>query len=193
MLECYQIYLLGFWGLFNLPLEKVMVARMALIIWILESKLAMWLYEQPHTSMLFQHPRMQELLKSLNVYRCHMYMGSYGTKSPKPTHLWSPTPAVNMFNLPLPGDKEWAPMVSKKLMPDGRVQVTGNSLLKNSQTYPREFGFATLRVWKMTEQREFPKENTPPKNLLQMKAKDSWKDADLTDVFQFLSLGTFKS
>jgi hypothetical protein len=28
---------------------------------------------------------------------------------------------------------------------------------------------------------------------LQMKAKDSWKDADLKDVFQFLSLGTFKS
>ena len=134
---------------------------------------------------------MQEVLRSLRVFRTHMHMGSYGAKSPKPTHLWSPCPEVNMFSLPLP-DREWETMVSKKLMPDGRVQVTGNSLLKNSQTYPREFGFATLRVWKMIEKREFPKEASPPKNLLQSKTKDSWKDADLTDVFQFLSLGTFK-
>ena len=41
--------------------------------------------------------------------------------------------------------KAW---LTKKTMPDGSVSVSGNRNLKGSQTYPREFGFATVRVWK---------------------------------------------
>ena len=166
-----------------------MVARMAIILWVLESKMAFWLYEQPHTSMLWLHPRMQQVIRALKVFRTHMDMGSFGAASPKPTHLWAPCPEVSRFSLPLP-DREWESMVTKKVMPDGRIQVTGNQHLKNSQTYPREFGYATLRVWKTVPKREFPAERKAPCSVWST-PKDSWKDANLTEVFQFLSLGTF--
>ena len=168
-----------------------MVARAAILVWVLEAKLVWWLYEQPHTSIMWQHPRMQQLLKSLKVYRCHMYMGSYGSASPKPTHLWSPCPEVAKFSLPLP-DREWESMVTKKVLPDGRVQVTGNSNLKGSQTYPKQFGFATVKVWKTIPKREPVANKAVQQDLWRVKPKDSWKDAELTEVFQFLSLGTFK-
>ena len=162
---------------------------MAVILWLLESKMAFWLYEQPHTSMLWLHPRMQQVIRNLRVFRTHMHMGSFGAASPKPTHLWAPCPEVAKFSLPLP-DREWESMVSKKTMPDGRIQVTGNQNLKSSQTYPREFGFATLRVWKTVPKRDFP-ESKPPCSMWS-RPKDSWKDANLSEVFQFLYLGTFK-
>lgn len=168
-----------------------MVSRIALVVYILEAAKVMWLYEQPHSSLLFQHPRMQQLLKNMAVFRSHIYMGSYGALSPKPTFLWAPTPQVFRFSLPLP-DKEWEEVVTKSVKEDGSVQVTGNSKLKASQTYPKEFGYATLRVWKVGGYRPFPKQCGPPKMPKNVwDPKDAWKDADLTEVFQFLSLGSF--
>ena len=43
---------------------KDMVALMAVTAWLVESKMvAFWLYEQPHTSMLWLHPRMQQVIR----------------------------------------------------------------------------------------------------------------------------------
>ena len=169
---------------------QVMVSRMSLIVWLLESKKTFWLYEQPHSSLLFQHPRMQQLVRSLTIYRAHMYMGAFGAESPKPTFLWAPISDVKKFSLPLPEGKEWVETVSKTTKEDGTVQITGNSNLKGTQTYPREFGLATVRVWRTAVKRSVPliKESNPPCSF--WSPKDSWKDADLTEVVQFLSLGT---
>ena len=176
--------------------HEVMVSRVAILLWVLESKLVWWLYEQFDTSMMWQHPRTQQLLKSFKVFRAHMHMGAYGSASPKPTHLWSPCAEVAKFSLPLPQDREWESMVTKKTLPDGRVQVTGNSSLKGSQTYPKQFGYATVRVWKTIRKREHVAKSKVPQvpcsELWRSKPKDCWKDADLTEVFPFLSLGTFK-
>ena len=169
-----------------------MVSRVALLVWVLESKKAFWLYEQPHSSLLFQHPRMQQIVRKLSIYRCHMHMGSYGAASPKPTFLWAPTPWVYRFSIPLPADREWEPTVTKKVRADGSVQVTGNETLKGTQAYPQEFGLATVRVWRHAVKRLIPK--TPavwgPPCSVWTDPKDKWKDADLSEVFQFLSLGT---
>ena len=151
-----------------------------------------WLYEQPHTSLMFEHPRMQQLIKAMSIYRCHMYMGSYGAASPKPTFLWSPSTTVINFSLPLP-DREWESMVDKKTMPDGSVQVSGNSRLKGSQTYPRQFGLATVRVWRTAPKRDLPVAKPQPFNVWQpLSKRDMWSDANLTEIMQYLSLGTFK-
>ena len=177
-------------------LGQVMVARMALVLWVLECKLVLWLYEQPKTSLLWEHPRMQEFLLQCDVWKTHMHMGSYGASSPKPTFLWAPTPCVKMFSLPLP-DREWEPMVTKKVMSDGRTQVTGNASLKGSQTYPKQFGLATVGVWKVAPKRT-PTKTTKKRGVSNppvwtcRDGYDGWTDADLTDVFQFLSLGTMK-
>ena len=148
----------------------------------------LWLYEQPQTSLLFQHPRMQAFLKVCTVFRCHMWMGSYGAETPKGTHLWAPDACVSKFSLPLP-DKDWETLVTKKVLPDGRVQVTGNAALKGSQSYPPAFGHATVGVWKLATKRLQPLVSAQAPKVWTSR-HDKWLDADLTEVFQFVSLGT---
>lgn len=120
-----------------------------------------------------------------------MYMGSYGAASPKPTHLWCPSPAVSMFSLPLPYKCDWEQVVDRTVLSNGKVSVSGNKLLKASQTYPREFGFATIKIWKKAGTRTAPEVSPKVPNVWDRKA-DRWRDAELTDVMQYLSLGTFK-
>ena len=168
---------------------------MALILWVLEAKRCLWLYEQPQTSLLWEHPRMQHFLKNLRgslVYKTHMWMGSYGANTPKGTHLWGPTEAINKFALPLP-QKEWEQqLVTKKTLDDGRIQVTGNSALKESQAYPKEFGRATVCIWKVAPKREMPSTTNKIPTVWKKGHVDTWSDANLTEVMQFLSLGTMK-
>lgn len=180
--------LLSFTGL-ACPVVEVMVSRMSLILWVLEAKRCLWLYKQPQTSLLFQHPRMQDFVESCVVFKINCWMGSYGASSPKGTHLWGPHADIQNFILPLPC-KTWAPLVTKKTLADGRVQVSGNGDLKASQTYPPAFGHATVGVWKMAVRRQLPPVNKLP-NIWKGKV-DKWADADLSDVFQFLSMGTMK-
>ena len=167
-----------------------MVSRMSLIVWLLESKKAFWLYEQPHSSLMFQHPRMQQLVKACTIFRTHMYMGAFGAESPKPTFLWGPVRDVAKFSLPLP-DREWTQTVNKSVKDDGTVQISGNANLKATQTYPKEFGVATVRIWRKAIKRSLPQvlESAPPCSF--WTSKDCWKDADLSEVMQFLSMGTF--
>ena len=172
------------------------MSRMALILWVLEAKKCFWLYEQPQTSLLWEHPRMQSFLKSNLVYKTHMWMGSYGGLSPKGTHLWAPCEQVSKFSLPLP-QKEWDhQLVAKKVLPDGSVQVTGNGALKQSQAYPKQFGKATVCVWLNTPCRTFStnyeKASTKKIPSFWKGNMDKWADANLSDVMQFLSLGTLK-
>ena len=165
------------------------MSRMSLILWVLEAKRCLWLYEQPQTSLLFQHPRMQQFVESCVVFKIHCWMGSYGASSPKGTHLWGPHADIQKFILPLPC-KTWAPLVTKKTLADGRVQVSGSSDLKGSQAYPPAFGHATVGVWKMAVERPLPPVKKLPK--IWGGKVDKWPDADLSDVFQFLSMGTMK-
>ena len=165
---------------------KVMVSRMSLILWALEAKKVLWLYEQPSTSLLFQHPRMQHFIKHRTVFKCHMWMGAFGADTPKGTHLWAPDACVSKFSLPLPNDKE---LVTKKVLPDGGAQATGNSALKGNQSYPPAFGHATVGVWKLATKRLQPLVNASLPNVWASR-HDKWSDADLAEVFQFLSLGT---
>ena len=151
--------------------------------------MVLWLYEQPHTSLLWEHPRMQEFLRKCKVFRSHMYMGAYGAASPKPTFLWAPTPAVQSMSLPLP-EQDWQAMVTRKTLEDGRSHVTGNAYLKGSQTYPKKFGLATLQLWQTVPKRGLPQDGLLP--TVRWHPRDSWKDAELNELVQYLSLGTFK-
>lgn len=120
-----------------------------------------------------------------------MWMGAFGAATPKGTHLWGPHSSILKFALPLP-QKEWAEqLVTKKVMPDGRIQATGNAALKGPQAYPKEFGRATLCVWKVTPKRSLPESTKKIPNVWNLSnKKDKWLDANLSEVMQFLCLGT---
>lgn len=123
--------------------SKAMVSRMTLVVYLLEARACVWLYEQPMTSLLWQHPRMQDLVRRVLVYQTQMWMGSYGAESPKSTCLWSCCPCSS-FSVPLPKDKTWISLVNKSAKSDGTISVSGNSKLKGSQAYPAGFGHATV-------------------------------------------------
>ena len=172
---------------------KTMVSRMALVLWVLESRSVIWLYEQPMTSLLWEHPRQQQFLKRCLVYKAFCWMGSFGAPSPKGTCLWSSSPCSS-FSLPLP-KKQWSQdLVHKKIRPDGTIQVSGSKGLKSSQVYPSQFGYATVAFWKEAWKRvRNGQEEVPQIQAPTSPGKfDPWTDAKLTGVMQYLSLGAFK-
>lgn len=169
---------------------------MALIVWLMEAKNVLWLYEQPHSSLLSEHPRMQELVRARKIYRAFMWMGSYGALTPKGTHLWCPSPCVGRLSLPLPQDVDWsAELVTKKTRADGSVQITGSHALKASQAYPKQFGLATVDLWRSWQQpKPIACRNAPPPTpdvdvWQSLTRKDRWEDAQLAEVVQYLFLG----
>ena len=168
-------------------LAKVMVSRMAVVVWILSARQVLWLYEQPSSSLLWEHPRMQQILKSLSVYRAHTWMGAFGGKSPKGTFLWSPSPSVQKYSRVLP-HKEWtADMVRRSK----NGSITGSKDLKASQCYSREFGLTTVSVWlEEKPQPEFDLTGvTIPDIWAPLTPQNQWRDAKLTGVMQRLSVG----
>ena len=93
-----------------------MVSRMTLILYILQAKNIFWLYEQPSSSILWCHPRMEEFIKRHPAWRCFTWMGGFGADSPKGTTLWSSRPAVRKLARSLPQNRQWtAEMTQKKL------------------------------------------------------------------------------
>ena len=162
------------------------MARMAIIVWILECKNVCWVYEQPHSSLLFEHPKMRDLVKMRRVFRAFTWMGSFGARSPKGTHLWAPTPLVHRFSMPLPTDVTWATdLVKKEVTKDGKVRVTGDKALKKSQSYTPTFGYVTLGVWK--EWRDWQISTMPDPSRHKTADASKWQGANLAEVFQYLS------
>lgn len=50
---------------------------------------ATWIIEQPVSSLLWRHPRVRLAMRGLRVFKHFLWMGHFGGKSPKPTHLLS--------------------------------------------------------------------------------------------------------
>ncbi|CAK9093449.1 Uncharacterized protein SCF082_LOCUS43965 [Durusdinium trenchii] len=167
---------------------KEMVAKMTLILYILESRRCYWCYEQPSSSMLWSHPRMQAFFKKVTCFKAFTYMGAYGASTPKPTHLVASRASVWKFCRTLP-EKEWGELVTKKTMPDGRVSVTGSSAMKGSQAYTEAFGLATLATW--LDESDDPEPDLTgikiPSVWAPLTKDERWEDAKVHECMQYLS------
>lgn len=177
---------------FTAPGIKVMVSRMTLILYILQCKDVFWVYEQPTSSLLWHHPRMESFIRAQDAFRTFTWMGSYGADSPKGTTLWGSKPGVKKLARNLP-QKQWcAEMTKQSTLSNGKLSISGGRDLKKSQAYTAQFGLATLATWlEETFQTYDPKllENANiPALWAPIPKKDRWEDARLLEVFQFLSL-----
>ena len=173
------------WGIW-----QVMVSRMALILYILQAKAVVWLYEQPTSSILWSHPRMERFIADNAAYRVHTWMGSYGAASPKGTTLWCARPSVKKLCRVLP-NKQWsAQMTTKTVLASGKVSVNGGADLKGSQAYTCEFGMATLSMWLEENTLATPDLSKAqiPDFWKYLPKKDRWDDANVAEVLQYLSL-----
>ena len=169
-----------------------MVSRMTLILHILQCKGVFWLYEQPTSSLLWSHPRMEQFCTKYDCYRCFTWMGSYGADSPKGTTLWSSKPGVKKLARHYPANRSFnSEMTRKSITCEGKVSVSGGADLKKSQAYTAQFGMATLTTW-MDEPFNYDMplldDAKIPNLWAPIPKKDRWEDARLVEVFQFLSL-----
>ena len=172
--------------------HEVMVSRMTLVLYILQSKDVLYIYEQPGSSLLWLHPRMERFMETFSVYRCWTWMAAFGAESPKGTVLVAPRPCIRKMARSLP-DREWkdVEITTKKRSEDGsRVWVTGGRDLKASQTYTEEFGLSILSLWKGEPIPEAPclDDVQIPFFWVPMSKKAMWDDARVTEVMQYLTL-----
>lgn len=169
--------------------SEVMVSRMTLILYILMSKNVFFLYEQPGSSLLWVHPRMEAFFNSCLVWRAWTWMGAFGHDSPKGTCLISSRAAVGKLSRALP-DKQWGKqMTTKTVGSNGQVSVTGGKDLESSQQYTDEFGLSTLSVWLQEPKVPVPgkKGVIIPDIWAPLPKNQRWEDAELTKVMQFLT------
>ena len=67
-----------------------MVARMALLLLVLDASACVWLLEQPASSLMALHPYLAWVFEShANVFQCQTSMGGFGATTRKPTVLRS--------------------------------------------------------------------------------------------------------
>ena len=168
-----------------------MVSRMTLILWLLQSKQCFYLYEQPGSSLLWNHPRMESFIQSCDAFRAWTWMGAFGGRSPKGTTLWSSRRAVHKLNRSLP-DKVWSHEMTKKtILSSGKLSISGGRDLKSSQAYTPEFGFSTLSVWLSEPDVVIPDMTHVkiPNIWASIPKKERWDDARLVEVMQYLTLG----
>lgn len=120
-----------------------MAARAALICCLVTVLGGVWVVEQPSTSLLFRHPRLQWLCKLMpvtsldnvsgilawqciqdhigrrsltslaQVYRCNFWMLFFKSPSPKRTSLWSSSSQIKRF---------WLGKLTKKIREDHKKQ-----------------------------------------------------------------------
>lgn len=171
-------------GYRSMSLAEVMVSRVCLLLYILNARSATWLYEQPASTLLFEHPRMQFLFRQHSCFRVHTWMGSFGGDSPKATYLYSNKASVGTLRRSLQFDcVRPASTAVKYCAADGTPRVSGGPDLKRTQSYTPEFAWETLRMWECTPQTQAE----PALPQKECSYSDPWFDARLDDVFKALT------
>jgi len=132
---------------------NVQVSRCALLIHLAMALGIVWILEQPLSSLLIFHPRMQDLAKDFAMYKISFAMERYGSKTKKPTKLYSNADWIGDF-----ADSEWyvdpnpdfdSPVTYTKYFDaNGQPKVQGGKDLKNTQDYTRRFAQEVRSLWR---------------------------------------------
>lgn len=181
---------------------NVMVSRVVLLIWLIESLGGVWCLEQPSSSLLRWHPRMLELFQKFQVYSARWWMASYGARTPKRHVMYSNSKDISWFNLgKLRFDysdpeyqKNRTTKVVVKQLEGGKTKKSFQGVkgkLKESQHYPPRFGQKFLRLFPKFIKSCTPLEEALPQVADQdvyagMSFKDMWEDADMESVIRYL-------
>ena len=70
---------------------NLMVARVALLLFLCSCKGLWWVVEQPRGSLLEFHPMMQQVFKRIRTWRQHVKMADFAADTEKGTWLYSST------------------------------------------------------------------------------------------------------
>ena len=180
---------------------NLMVSNMSLfLLWSL-AKRCLWIVEQPGSSLMWQHPRMQQVKKAVNSMcdKTFKYtsvettMGAFGAPTVKPTHLHSCSDCLLSLARTLTGAERDAiraqcteEVVTK--LDDGRV--AGGPDLKGTQEYPRGYGEACADVLEAFQQRpeDLTASDVPMPAAMPDMTDDLWPDTSLENVCRLLRI-----
>lgn len=127
-----------------------MVSRQVLLLHVSRALCAMTFLENPVGSKIVLHPRMQELLRNTKVYKAKADLGEFGSPSQKGVWLYSfhrGIVDVNDFTTTA-GEAKTHSLTKCIVNSLGDRFVYGEkNALKESRSYPRDFGEALHRTW----------------------------------------------
>lgn len=127
---------------------NIQVCRLVILCFIAAARGLIFLVEQPRGSLLEFHPRWQQLVRHMKIWRLTLHMMDYGAPTEKATWIYSNYKDVANLDLFRSGRaRHRRKQQSVKLCThvkgdDGVVRAYGGPDLKSSQTYTPEFGFA---------------------------------------------------
>ena len=75
----------------------LVMARVALALWLIHALGKTWVVEQPASSIAGRHPRFRALLRCMRIWRIHFWLCKFGSKSPKRLKLWSNSRGIRFF------------------------------------------------------------------------------------------------
>ena len=117
-----------------------------------------WLLEQPLSSLMIFHPRLQDIVKNTSVWQVSFNMSQFGSASQKPTKLYSNAEWVaDIANAEPHLDEpvlERPETFVRYFDARGNPKVKGGRDLKLTQEYTRMFGVEVRRAWRARARRE---------------------------------------
>jgi hypothetical protein len=179
---------------------NVMGSRTVLLMFLFAAIGAFSILEQPKGSLYEEHPRMQFLISTLDIYRLGVPMGWFNAPTRKDSWLYSTKPDVRRildYALIYPRDGTERKLVRTYVGPDGRQRVDGAPDLKGSQAYTPEFGNAVQCVIASCDAQTKADAlslhmranvEVPDSYMFSLSgAYDTWPDARLLNVFRIIT------
>ena len=137
-----------------------MVSRCAILILLATALGIYWILEQPLSSLMIFHPRLQDIVTLMRVWQVSFKMSQFGARSEKPTKLYSNAEwvsdianaesCVDDLNCDLDSLETYVKYFDK----DGHPKVKGGRDLKLTQEYPRKIGVEVRRAWRNRARRD---------------------------------------
>ena len=176
-----------------------MVARTVCLLYVLMVAGAWWTLEQPCNSLMRDHPIFNLCVDQHRLCRVSMAMGHFGSATLKPSWLYT--------NCKFAGDvQKYAQpfvrspnvkLVRRHVDKSGRVRVSGNEHLKQSQSYPARFGSAMVSLfdehrdeiakWADQCQAEIRSTDLNHGDIFGPLITEAWHLADFDEAFDFLA------
>ena len=115
------------------------ILRACLAIYLIVAMQCVFVMEQPSTSLLYRHPRFQDLCKLLPIYRSSFWMAKYGAQSPKRTVLWGNTKGIKEFRTDKLSRKDLDRLPVRLARTNGKGYTGNKKELKQSQLLTSQF------------------------------------------------------
>jgi hypothetical protein len=143
---------------------------------------------------MYLHPRFQQFIGALPIFRTLHWLGYFSAESPKPIHLYSNVrflASIDEFRT-----QDWLPVsegvVTRETTKAGQTAVTGDSGLKGTQAYPVPFGEAVASLYQRyahdianAAHRDISASDVDV-HTIWVPLADEWTDACLVPVFALL-------